>query len=136
MRSVIDTNVLYAGLYSATGASFQLLRLVEEHRLTPVLSTALLFEYEEVLTRSHDVLGLSAVDIEDVLDGFCNRGDKRRVHFLWRPQLRDMKDDLVLELAVSAGGVDIITHNVRDFGVADAFGVRVLTPSKALEELR
>jgi putative PIN family toxin of toxin-antitoxin system len=135
-RAVIDTSVLYAGLYSATGASFQILSLIEERRLTPVLSTALLFEYEEVLTRDHEALGLSAIDIEDVLDGFCNRGDNRRIHFLWRPQLRDVKDDHILELAVAAGGVDIITHNVKDFDVANSFGIRVLTPSAALRELR
>lgn len=84
---VIDTNVLYSGLYSASGASFQILCLVEERQLTPVLSTALLFEYEEVLTRNHDALGLTPLDIEDVLDGLCRRGDNRKIHFLWRPQL-------------------------------------------------
>jgi putative PIN family toxin of toxin-antitoxin system len=135
-RAVIDTNVLYASLYSAAGASFQILSLIEERRLTPVLSTALLFEYEEALNRDSEALGLSAIDIEDVLDGFCNRGDNRRIHFLWRPQLRDVKDDHLLELAVAAGGVDIITHNVRDFGGAAAFGIRVLTPSAALRELK
>ena len=127
--------MLYAGLYSATGASFQILRLVEQRRLTPVLSTTLLFEYEEILTRDQGLLGLSAVDIEDVLDGLCSRGESRRIHFLWRPQLRDVKDDHILELAVAAGGVDIITHKVKDFHAAQALGVRVVTPSVALGEL-
>jgi len=135
-RAVIDTSVLYAGLYSANGASFQILSLIEERRLTPVLSTTLLFEYEEVLTRGHEELGLSENDIEDVLNGFCKRGDNRRIHFLWRPHLRDVKDDHVLELAVAAGGVDILTHNIKDFDAADTFGIRVLPPSAALREFR
>ena len=49
--AVIDTNVLHAGLYSATGASHEILRLIEQGVVTPLLSTALLFEYEEVLKR-------------------------------------------------------------------------------------
>ena len=135
-RGVVDTSVLYAGLYSAAGASFQILRMIERRRLRPVLSTTLLFEYEEILSRDREDLGLSEADIADVLDGLCNRGENRRIHFLWRPQLPDPKDDHVLELAVAAGGVDIITHNVKHFGAARAFGIRALTPSTALRSLR
>jgi predicted nucleic acid-binding protein len=82
------------------------------------------------------VLGLSGRAIEDVLDGLCSRGECRRIHFLWRPQLADPKDDHVLELAVAGGGADIVTHNVRDFGQAVSFGVRILRPAELLGELK
>ena len=136
IRAVVDTNVLYAGLYSASGASFQVLRAIDQRRVTPVLSTALLFEYEEVLRRDRDVLGLSDRAIDDVLDGLCRRGEPRRIHFLWHSQLRDPKDDHVLELAVASDGAAIVTHNVRDFDTADTFGVRVVRPATLLRELR
>jgi putative PIN family toxin of toxin-antitoxin system len=135
-RAVVDTNVVYAGLYSAWGASYQVLRLIEQGRVTPLLSTTLLFEYEEVLKRSRDALNLSDRDIEDVLDGLCSRGEYRRIHFLWRPQLADPKDDHILELAVAGGGTDIVTHNVRDFAHAISFGVRVIRPAELLGELK
>jgi putative PIN family toxin of toxin-antitoxin system len=135
-RAVIDTNVLYAGLYSATGASYQVLRLIEQRKLTPILSTTLLFEYEEVLRRNQELLGLSDRALHDVLDGVCYRGECRRVHFLWRPQLSDPKDDHILELAVAAGGADVVTHNVNDFAGATAFGLRIITPAKLLGESR
>ncbi|MCX7014055.1 MAG: PIN domain-containing protein [Candidatus Sumerlaeota bacterium] len=133
---MIDTNVLYAGLYSAAGASFQILRLIERRELTPVLSTTLLFEYEEILRRNQRILELSDRAIEDVLDGLCSRGEQQSVYFLWRPQLSDPKDDHVLELAVAAGGVPIVTHNVRDFAAAAMFGIRVATPAQVLRRLR
>ena len=88
-RAVIDTNVLYAGLHSAIGASYQILRMIQRGQVTPLLSTTLLFEYEEVLKRSHRVLGLSVQDVEDVLDGLCSLAEFRNIHFLWRPQLSD-----------------------------------------------
>jgi putative PIN family toxin of toxin-antitoxin system len=134
IRAVIDTNVLHAGLYSATGASFRLLRLIDAGRLIPVLSTTLLFEYEDVLKRNRELLDLSNKAIEDVLDGFCSRGEPRNIYFLWRPQLPDQKDDHVLELAVAAGNVPIVTHNVRDFHAARMFGVRVMKPAEMLKE--
>ena len=135
-RAVIDTNVLYAGLYSAKGASHQVLRLIEQGRITPLLSTALVFEYEEVLRRRQRILKLSSRAIEDVLDGLCGRGECRVIHFLWRPHLSDPKDDHILELAIASGSADIVTHNISDFAGASQFGVRVITPGKLLGELK
>jgi hypothetical protein len=71
-----------------------------------------------------------------VLDGLCSSGEAREIHFLWRPQLPDPGDDHILELAVAAGGADIVTHNVRDFTKAATFEVRVITPAKLLGELK
>ncbi|MCW5208549.1 PIN domain-containing protein [Desulfobulbus sp. US2] len=48
---IMDTNILFSGLYSSTGASYQILRLIDTGRITPVISTTLLFEYEDVLKR-------------------------------------------------------------------------------------
>lgn len=135
-RLVIDTNVLHAGLYSASGASYQVLRLIECGRVIPILSTTLLFEYEDVLKRNQEMLGLSERAVNDVLDGLCVRGEARKIHFLWRPHLPDPKDDHVLELAVAAGGVDIVTHNVKDFVKASSLGVNIVTPAQLLGELK
>lgn len=135
VEAVIDTNVLYAGLYSSLGVSFELLRAIEQKRLVPVLSTTLVFEYEEILRRNQSVLQLDGDAIADILDGLCSRGKAYRVHFLWRPQLRDPKDDHILELAFSAGAA-IATFNVKDFDTARRFGIRVVQPSRLLEELR
>jgi len=50
IKAIIDTNVLYAGLYSSLGASYQVLRAIERSRIRMVLSTTLVFEYEEILS--------------------------------------------------------------------------------------
>ena len=39
----------------------------------------------------------------------------QRVYFSWRPNLRHVSDDHVLELAVAAGVEHLVTHNNRDF---------------------
>lgn len=134
-RVVLDTNVLYAGLYSATGRSYQVLRALQAGRLRLVLSTPLLFEYEDVLGRRQADLGLSDADIGTVLDNLCAWADFQPVYFLWRPCLPDAKDDMVLELAVAAGGARIVTFNARDFGPAVRFGVGVCSPGELLQSL-
>ena len=58
------------------------------------------------------------------------------MHFLWRPQLGDPSDELVLEVAVNGGAQAIITHNVRDFmAAATDFGIEVLTPAGLLKRI-
>jgi putative PIN family toxin of toxin-antitoxin system len=134
-RIILDTNVLYAGLYSSKGASFRILRAIDEGRLKVVLSTALLFEYEDILKRHQEILNLSNKNIDKMLDSLCLLSDHQKIYFLWRPRLPDPKDDLVLELAVAAGVRSIATHNTNDFKGSEQFGVKTLTPKQMLEEI-
>ncbi len=99
------------------------------------MSTALLFEYEEVLKRNKSTLKLSVREIEPILNYLCKVSDHYKIYFLWRPHLPDPKDDHILELAVVSKAKTIVTHNIKDFGEIHKFGVRALTPRQLLEEL-
>ena len=80
--------------------------------------------------------GLRSTDAEGMVDFLCEVGEKREIYFLWRPFLRDPKDEMVLEVAVEAEADAIVTHNVRDFkGVEERFGIRIVTPGTFLLEL-
>ena len=46
--------------------------------------------------------------------------------FLWRPFLKDPKDDLVLEAAVASQSGIIVTHNIRDFEGIEEFGIEAI----------
>ena len=135
-KAVIDTNLVIAGLYSAKGISYQILRLIEKGKIVPYISTSLLFEYEEVLRRNQEKLVLTNEDIEQILNSICSKSEQRRIHFLWRPQLIDPKDDHILELAVACDNTDIVTFNIKHFVPAANFGIRVIKPKQLLEELK
>jgi putative PIN family toxin of toxin-antitoxin system len=135
-RVVMDTNVLYAGLYSAEGKSHQLLQAIAGGRVRIVLSTPMLFEYEDVLKRNQTVLSLSEAEIDAVLDSLCALADFQEVYFLWRPCLPDARDDMVLELAVAAQVQRIVSFNAKDFRPASRFGIEVVTPKTVLEDLQ
>lgn len=130
---VLDTNVLVAGLRSRRGASFKLLSLVGSERFGINVSVPLVFEYEDVLFRPEVGVPLSRAAIEAVLDYHCTVARHHEIFFLWRPYLKDPRDDLVLELAVKAGCQFIVTHNVRDFAGCEHFGIQALTPAEFLE---
>lgn len=95
----------------------------------------LVLEYEVVLKRQLRVLGLTPDDVDALLDDLCLLGERQLVYYLWRPTLRDPRDELVLELAVAAGCPYIVTHNVRDFAGSEQFGVRICTPQQLLTEI-
>ena len=136
MRVVLDTNVLVAAVRSRHGASFQVLSLVGTDEFEVAVSVPLVLEYEDAMLRHLPATSLSEAEICDIIDYICSVALRQDIFFLWRPQLRDPGDDLVLELAVAAGCEAIVTHNVRDFGGARDFRVRVLSPGLFLNELR
>lgn len=92
----------------------------------------LVLEYEEILFRESDKLTVDTQDIQDLIDYLCAVDQRQEVYFLWRPYLRDMEDDFVLELAVAAQCDYIVTFNKRDFVGTENFGIRALTPQEFL----
>lgn len=138
MRGVLDTSVLAAGLRSRLGASNRLLMLVAEGRCVPLVTTAMFLEYEDVLLRPEQRLatGMSTDDVAGFLAAFASASEPVEVHFVWRPQLSDPADEMILEAAVNGRADCILTHNQRDFeSVARTFGIPVMTAARAIKEL-
>lgn len=132
---MFDTSVLVAGLRSRDGASNKLLTQVSDGVLIPCVSTTLFLEYEDVLNRESFLLatGFTQKDIHRFLSGFASVARPIDIHFRWRPQLPDPADEFVLEAAVNAGRVPLVTHNIRDFGIAmQRFNLLVCTPGQFL----
>jgi len=132
---VMDTCVFISALRSNKGASFKLLSLIDSGVFECYLSVPLVLEYEDVANRFTEETGLTATDIEDLIDYMCAVGQCRQVHFLWRPNLKDPSDDFILELAVEAECKYIVTHNIKDFKGVDKFNVQAITPQKFLRKI-
>ncbi len=130
---VLDTNVLVAALRSKRGASNKLLSLVGTQKFEIHVSVALILEYEDVLQRQRTELGLSQDDVSDFIDALCSLAHHHKIYFVWRPTLPDVNDELILELAVSAGCEYIVTHNISDFKGIEKFGIKAKTPREFLQ---
>lgn len=137
MRLTLDTTILVAAFRSSSGAGNRLLELATFGAFRLVAPPALFLEYEAVLTRPEQLAmhKLSRLQIEETLLYLASFTDKTRIHFLYRPQLRDANDEMVLEAAINGHADAIVTHNVRDFlPASNGFGIEVLTPSRMLQE--
>lgn len=132
---VLDTNVLVAASRSGRGASARLLSLVGLGHFEVFVSVPLVVEYEAVLTRDLSPGSAKRRVWSDILDYLCAVGRRQEIFFLWRPQLRDPKDDMVLELAVAGRCDAIVSYNKKDFGDLGRFDLRVLTAKELLEEI-
>ena len=135
VRIVIDTNVLVSALRSRAGWSFELISQIGFGRFQHVVTVPLAIEYEDVLHRAH-LVSLPAAVVDDILDYVCFSGLRQKVHFLWRPKLPDIKDDMVLEAAVNGQCRFIVTWNLRDFSAAADLGIRVLSPKEFLTSMK
>lgn len=139
LRVVLDTSVVIAALRSRSGASNGVIELVARGHLRPLVTTSLFLEYEAVLLRPEHrlVTRMTVADVDGFLAALASAAEPVDISFRWRPQLRDPKDELVLEAAVNGRAAAIVTHNVRDFGdTSRAFGVRVLLPGTLLREVQ
>jgi putative PIN family toxin of toxin-antitoxin system len=129
---VLDSNVVISALKSAAGASFRIIQLVRSGVLRPAVTAPLMFEYDDVANRPGLLPHLLPSEIVGFLDWFASVSAQHKVHFLWRPLLRDPKDDMVLEAAVAARADYLVTYNTFDFEGALSLGVRVVTPPQLL----
>jgi putative PIN family toxin of toxin-antitoxin system len=136
IQIVIDTNIFISSLYSRRGYAYELMSQIDSEKFEVNISVPLILEYEDVSKRMVEKLTISEEDIDIVIDYICAIGNRHEIFYLWRPFLKDPRDDMVLELAVAASCEYIVTYNHKDFeGVEDQFGISIVTPEEFLQQI-
>lgn len=134
---ILDTNVLAAALRSKNGASYQLISLLFAKRFKIAVSLPLYMEYLDVLLRpTVRPAEISDADILDFVDEILQQAQTQNIYFLWRPWLKDEKDDMILELAIASQSDYIVTFNLKDFRNIELFGIEAITPKDFLNLAR
>jgi putative PIN family toxin of toxin-antitoxin system len=139
VRLVIGTDAIVAAMRSPSGASAATLRKARQGRITLLVSVPLALEYEAICSEAEHRLaaGLSEREVEIFRDAVVAMAEPVETHFLWRPQLRDPGDEMVLETAVNGRADALVTFNVRDYGTVPArFGIEVMIPRDAIGRMR
>lgn len=100
-------------------------------------SVPLFLEYEAVLTRPEHLLAarLTVPAVMGFLDHFAGLVEPVRLHYLWRPQLSDVADEMVLETAINGRADCIVTFNIGHFTPAPRFGVGIVTPAEMMRKI-
>lgn len=137
LRVIFDTNVLAAALRSKNGAAYQLVSLLLSAKFEIALSLPLYMEYRDVLLRPNvKPAGVSDADIADFIDEILSKSQTQNIYFLWRPWLKDEKDDMILELAIASQADYIVTFNLKDFRNIELFGIEAIAPKVFLDLMR
>lgn len=133
VRIVIDTNVLFEGLTKRGGAAGLIVEAWVAGSLNVHISTALVYEYEDVLSRK-----LSAARwqrLKPLLASLVTASRFTAIYFSWRPSSPDAGDDLVIDCAMNSRAM-VVTSNVRDFRAAQtSLGLKVMTPEQLVATL-
>lgn len=128
-----------AAMRSPAGASAAIVRLARQGGVTLLVSVALALEYEAVCSRlEHRVAAaLSENEVKVFVDAIIALAQPVTMHFLWRPQLRDPCDEMVLETAINGAADALLTFDTKDFGGAPGrFGVELLLPREIIVRIR
>ena len=132
-RVVIDTNVVFEGLTKQGGAAGLVIDAWLAGLLTVYISTALAYEYVDVLSRKLSEKRWQT--LRPVLGNLLNSCQFSEIYYSWRPTSPDAGDDLVVDCAMNAGAT-VITSNIRDFRSAEvSLGLQVMTPVKLVIKL-
>jgi predicted nucleic acid-binding protein len=108
-------------------------------RFEILISTALVLEYEAVLTRAEHlrVSELTHAEVNGLLDAICRMATQVTIQWQWRPQLHDPDDEMVLEIAINGYADAIVTFSRADFiRAAKEFNLKVLSPREAIERVK
>jgi predicted nucleic acid-binding protein len=130
MRLVVDTNVLVAGILSASGPPGWIVEALLSGEIEPVLDAGIRAEYEDVLRRPELSLDPERVAaVLDVIDAF----GLEAVVPPWPEPLPDPDDAPFLAVAAWVG-CPLVTGNIRRFPARARRGVAVLTPRQLVDD--
>jgi putative PIN family toxin of toxin-antitoxin system len=138
VRIVVDTNV-FLGALLGRGAANAVVAACLRGQATPLMGTALLAEYQDILGRE-DLFArcrLSAVEREELLDIFLVVCKWTPIYFGWRPNLSDEGDNHLIELAVAGQARRLVTRDLRDLACMELRfpELRICSPDDFLREL-
>jgi len=133
LRLVLDTHVLLSGVACPGSVPGQILKAWRLGSIEVVLSPFILDELRRVLPRLRHRHGLSAADIDDLVDALAFQADVIDPQTEVGPEegLRDKQDQPILDTllsAQSAGGADYLITGDKDLLIlADRFSI--ITPA-------
>jgi predicted nucleic acid-binding protein len=137
-RVFLDSSVLYAAAFSATGPARRLIRKGLEGSITLVISDLVLEETKRNLSKNAPEILPYFTVLADLLSPFITNPTKAAV--LKAAQIVHLKDALIVAAAAKANAEYLARHDVKHLlkqaqAIADAYGITVLAPAELVSIL-
>ena len=133
IRGVADTNVLVSAILAPAGPPAQILDLVLSRRITLIVNSLVLAEYEEVLKRRE--FGFGEKTVRDLL-AFLELYAERAAPAPSGRQLPDPDDECFLSCALGGGAEFLVTGNKKHFPPVLCRPVKPVLPAEFLEAVK
>ena len=129
MRAIVDTNIIVSALLRQGSLPDRVVRAMEAQRLTPVVCSAIMAEYTNVLARPK--FGFAPADVNELLVLIEQQAIWVDIPpYTGTPALPDPTDWPFIACAL-ATGCPVVTGNTRHF--PDTTGVRIMTAREWVE---
>lgn len=134
---VVDTNVLIGALIGKKySANRTLIEFCFFKKFIPLINNSLFLEYEDVFTRPEIIIQspYSKTESEELFYAFLAICQWTKIYYSWRPNLKDEKDNYLVELAVAGNANFIVTNNVKDFQNSELKfpQIKIVTPKEMI----
>jgi putative PIN family toxin of toxin-antitoxin system len=130
-EAVFDTNVIVSGILFPDSIPGQVVNAILEGHCRPIISDAILAEYDDVLSRPK--FNISPERVHAIIDAFRCMGLPASFALAKnRTQFPDQDDLVFVEAALSLSRV-LVTGNKRHFPARWMQGIHVLSPAEFLE---
>ena len=128
--AVIDTNVVLSSMISrnSEAATARVMKAVMQNKLIPLYNTDILLEYSDVLHRPQ--FNLREEDVQRMIEGIIRRGCMAN-RVPGHDVVKDPKDVVFYEVALSREEAYLVTGNIKDFPQTPI----VVTPSEMVKIL-
>ena len=141
MFVTLDTNIVYQAFRNPAGISGGILDQMRSETAMLALSNPVFAEYTDVLKRP-DLLRSARRTMQDAdrfLEFVAAIGEFFEIHYLFRPNLRDEADNMLIELALTSNSRFLVTRNIRDFTIGNQLhfpDLHIVSPVELLQQWR
>ncbi|MFH1247221.1 MAG: putative toxin-antitoxin system toxin component, PIN family [Candidatus Micrarchaeota archaeon] len=132
-KVTFDTNVLLSALLSEKGASYQLVHLVAEGKITGYTSKTLMEEFKEIVQRDYKV---SLEKAEQMVDVYLQFFKLVAPDFKLEVVKADEDDNRVIECAVYSSSNYIASWDPHLTDLVKVEGIKIQNPGKLIETLK
>lgn len=132
IKLVLDTDVIYCSVFSK-GASSIIFNDIANGKYTLLYSNTLITEYESVLLRNCKN-NREIKDVNNILRFIAKYGEKVQIYYLYRLLSKNVKDAMVVEVAMNGNADYLLTFNKRHYYPMK--NIKILKPAEFLKEVR
>lgn len=133
MKTVLDTNVVVAGLLNPYGKPGTILQMIVSQAITICYDARIITEYRDVLLRPK--FHINEAEADAILEQIEATGHLVATSPLPR-NLPDPDDEPFLEAALAGGAEYLVTGNVKHYPLDQRQGIIVGTPAEFLDHYR